>query len=49
MENRLIAQATHCAMGTVMTHKAFGLHAEDSLSCLQKSCADRRTPQSFFA
>jgi thiamine biosynthesis lipoprotein len=31
MENRLVAQTTHCAMGTVMTHKAFGLYAEDSL------------------
>jgi thiamine biosynthesis lipoprotein len=29
---RLTAQTTHCAMGTVMTHKAFGLHAEDSLA-----------------
>lgn len=31
LENQL-AQTTHCAMGTVMTHKAFGLHAEDSLA-----------------
>lgn len=30
-EDRLMAQATHCAMGTVMTHKAFGLLADDSL------------------
>jgi thiamine biosynthesis lipoprotein len=34
MENRLVAQATHRAMGTVMTHKAFGLHAEDSLEAV---------------
>jgi len=34
LENRLAAQATHCAMGTVMTHKAFGLNAEDSLEAV---------------
>jgi thiamine biosynthesis lipoprotein len=34
MENRPLAQVTHCAMGTVMTHKAFGLHAEDSLEAV---------------
>jgi hypothetical protein len=26
-ENRLVAQTIPCAMGTVMTHKAFGLYA----------------------
>jgi len=34
MEDRLVAQTTHCAMGTVMTHKAFGLYAEDSLAAV---------------
>jgi thiamine biosynthesis lipoprotein len=34
MENRPVAQTTHRAMGTVMTHKAFGLHAEDSLAAV---------------
>lgn len=33
-ENKLVAQTTHCAMGTVMTHKAFGLYAEDSLAAV---------------
>jgi thiamine biosynthesis lipoprotein len=33
-EDELVAQATHCAMGTVITHKAFGLHAEDSLAAV---------------
>jgi len=32
--NGLVAQATHCAMGTVMAHKAFGLYAEDSLGAV---------------
>jgi thiamine biosynthesis lipoprotein len=31
MENGLVAQTTHCAMGTVMTHKAFGVYAEEAL------------------
>jgi len=39
MENRLVAQATHCAMGTVMTHKAFGLLAEDSLAAVCREVA----------
>ena len=39
MENRLVAQTTHCAMGTVMTHKAFGLHAEDSLEAVCREVA----------
>jgi thiamine biosynthesis lipoprotein len=34
LENRLTAQTTHCAMGTVMTHKAFGPLAEDSLQAV---------------
>jgi thiamine biosynthesis lipoprotein len=34
MGNRPVARVTHCAMGTVMTHKAFGLHAEDSLEAV---------------
>jgi len=34
LENRLIAHTTHCAMGTVMTHKAFGSYAEDSLAAV---------------
>jgi thiamine biosynthesis lipoprotein len=34
MENGLVAQTTHCAMGTVMTHKAYGLYAEDSLAAV---------------
>lgn len=34
MENRPVAQTTHCAMGTVMTHKAFGSYAEDSLEAV---------------
>jgi thiamine biosynthesis lipoprotein len=39
MENRPVAQVTHCAMGTVMTHKAFGLHAEDSLEAVCREVA----------
>ena len=39
MENRLVAQTTHCAMGTVMTHKAFGLLAEDSLAAVCREVA----------
>jgi thiamine biosynthesis lipoprotein len=31
-QNRMVAQITHSAMGTVMTHKAFGPNAEDSLT-----------------
>jgi thiamine biosynthesis lipoprotein len=34
MEDRLVAQTTHYAMGTVMSHKAFGLDAEDSLDAV---------------
>jgi len=30
-----VAQTTHDAMGTVMTHKAFGLNAEDSLTAVR--------------
>lgn len=39
MENRPVVQVTHCAMGTVMTHKAFGLHAEDSLKAVRREVA----------
>lgn len=39
MENRLVAQTTHCAMGTVVTHKAFGLHAKDSLKAICREVA----------
>ena len=39
MENRPAAQTTHCAMGTVMAHKAFGLHAEDSLKAVRRKVA----------
>lgn len=34
LENKLAAQVTQFAMGTVMTHKAFGLNAEDSLDAV---------------
>jgi thiamine biosynthesis lipoprotein len=34
MENRHVAQTTHRAMGTVMTHKAFGLYTESSLEAV---------------
>jgi thiamine biosynthesis lipoprotein len=36
---RLVAQTTHCAMGTVMTHKAFGSHAKDSLVAVCREVA----------
>lgn len=36
-ENRLAAQTTQHAMGTVMTHKAFGVHADDGLAAV---CAE---------
>jgi thiamine biosynthesis lipoprotein len=39
VENRLVAQTTHCAMGTVMTHKAFGLYTEDSLAAVCREVA----------
>jgi thiamine biosynthesis lipoprotein len=39
MENRLVAQTTHCAMGTVMTHKAFGLYAEGGLEAVCREVA----------
>ncbi|MDY6878546.1 MAG: FAD:protein FMN transferase, partial [Chloroflexota bacterium] len=39
MENRLVAQTIHCAMGTVMTHKAFGLNAKDSLKSVCREVA----------
>ena len=34
MDNGLFAQTTHRAMGTVMTHKAFGRYAQDSLDAV---------------
>jgi thiamine biosynthesis lipoprotein len=34
MENGLVAQTTHCAMGTVMTHKAFGVYAKEALAAV---------------
>lgn len=30
-ESGMIAQQTHCAMGTIVSHKAFGIYAEESL------------------
>jgi len=39
LENRLAAQTIHCVMGTVMTHKAFGLHAQDSLEAVRREVA----------
>ena len=34
-----VAQTTHCAMGTVMSHQAFGLHAEGSLEAVCREIA----------
>ena len=34
MQNRLVAQRTHSAMGTVMTHKAFGLNVAYALEAV---------------
>jgi hypothetical protein len=39
LENGLAAQTTHRAMGTVMTHKAFGLNAKDSLEAVRRKVA----------
>jgi hypothetical protein len=39
MGNGPVAQTTHCAMGTVMTHKAFGLHAEEGLEAVCREVA----------
>jgi thiamine biosynthesis lipoprotein len=39
MDHRSVAQMTHCAMGTVMTHKAFGLYVEDSLEAVRREVA----------
>jgi FAD:protein FMN transferase len=39
MGDRRAAQTTHCAMGTVMIHKAFGLYAEDSLGAVCREVA----------
>ena len=38
-ESTPMAQATHCAMGTVMTHKAFGLRANESLASVRTEVA----------
>jgi thiamine biosynthesis lipoprotein len=35
----MAAQMTHCTMGTVMTHKAFGPYAEDSLEAVCREAA----------
>jgi thiamine biosynthesis lipoprotein len=37
MEERLVAQTTHCAMGTLMTHKAFGPHAQEGLDAVRRT------------
>jgi thiamine biosynthesis lipoprotein len=39
MESMPVSQTTHYAMGTVMTHKAFGLFAEDSLVAVCREVA----------
>jgi thiamine biosynthesis lipoprotein len=39
LENKLTAQTTQYTMGTVMTHKAFGLHAEDCLAAVCREVA----------
>ncbi|HSR32772.1 MAG TPA: FAD:protein FMN transferase [Anaerolineae bacterium] len=36
MEYRLVAQTTHCAMGTVMAHKAFGVYAKEALAAVRR-------------
>jgi FAD:protein FMN transferase len=38
-ENKLVAQTTQYAMGTVMTHKAFGLQAEDGVEAVCQEVA----------
>ena len=37
--NMNLHQTTHCAMGTVMTHKAYGPRAEDSLAAVCREVA----------
>lgn len=39
LENDLVAQKTHFGMGTVMTHKAFGMYAQESLAAVCKEIA----------
>jgi FAD:protein FMN transferase len=39
LEHTKAAQTTHCAMGTVMTHKAFGPQAEDALAAVCQEIA----------
>jgi FAD:protein FMN transferase len=38
-ENRPVAQTTHRAMGTIMTHRAFGLNAERGLGAVRTEIA----------
>jgi thiamine biosynthesis lipoprotein len=44
MEEGLVAQTTHCAMGTVMTHKVFGMYAKEALAagCREVSRIEER-------
>jgi thiamine biosynthesis lipoprotein len=39
LESGQVAQTIHCAMGTVMTHMAFGPYAEDSLAAVCREVA----------
>jgi FAD:protein FMN transferase len=39
LDSRLPAEITHGAMGTVMTHKAFGVHAEECLEAVRTEVA----------
>jgi thiamine biosynthesis lipoprotein len=48
LDNARFAQATHCAMGTVMTHKAFGSQAEDSLRAVCSEVARMESLLSRF-
>jgi thiamine biosynthesis lipoprotein len=43
LEHKLAVQRTHSAMGTVITHKAFGRHAEECLAavCREVACIER--------
>ena len=46
MEKRPVSQTTHCAMGTVMTHNAFGLNAQD---CLEAVCREVKRLEGLFS
>ena len=48
MESGLLAQTTHFAMGTVMTHKAFGTHAEEALSAVRREISRMEERLSCF-